>query len=254
MKFSKKFESYYFLVNQELELTPVAMLNYFEEVATSHVETVGLGFEYLQELGCGWVLLRWQVEFFHYPVRGERVLVETWPSSFDRFYATREFRMTNEQGQVMAQATALWIFFNLAKRRPVRIPTDYHQFDWVESERFFSEPDKEPQPINRPDFSLEFFIRRSDLDSNGHVNNAKYLEWMLEGVPGEIWTDYRLARMELHYKKEISRSNNGRVAILSEGAQDPYEGGKDQVVFRHQIVAKTEGAIHGLGQTIWLKR
>ncbi len=34
--------------------------------------------------------------------------------------------------------------------------------------------------------------RRSDMDMNGHINNATYLAWALETVPDEVFNHSKL--------------------------------------------------------------
>ena len=53
-----------------------------------------------------------------------------------------------------------------------------------------------PLPILRlPNSQVEGpsqIARRSDMDMNGHINNAVYLAWALESVPQDIYDNYTL--------------------------------------------------------------
>ena len=46
-------------------------------------------------------------------------------------------------------------------------------------------------------------VRYFDLDMNGHVNNSKYLEWMLDVFDLDFLTKYTPAHIDLKYVKEI---------------------------------------------------
>jgi len=39
----------------------------------------------------GWVLYRWLIKIDRLPKLGETITVQTWASSFERFYGNREF-------------------------------------------------------------------------------------------------------------------------------------------------------------------
>ncbi|KAI3714732.1 hypothetical protein L6452_21691 [Arctium lappa] len=49
--------------------------------------------------------------------------------------------------------------------------------------------------------------RWSDLDTNQHVNNVKYIGWILECVPMTIMENYELASMTLEYHRECRQDD-----------------------------------------------
>uniref|UniRef100_A0A5B7AUC4 Acyl-ACP thioesterase-like C-terminal domain-containing protein n=1 Tax=Davidia involucrata TaxID=16924 RepID=A0A5B7AUC4_DAVIN len=49
--------------------------------------------------------------------------------------------------------------------------------------------------------------RWSDMDANQHVNNVKYIGWILESVPLNVLEDYNLTSMTLEYRRECRQSN-----------------------------------------------
>ena len=46
-----------------------------------------------------------------------------------------------------------------------------------------------------------FNVRYSDIDTNGHVNNSKYVSWIIETVPLEIVLNYTLKNLKMDYKR-----------------------------------------------------
>ncbi|KAL0342307.1 UNVERIFIED_CONTAM: Palmitoyl-acyl carrier protein thioesterase, chloroplastic [Sesamum calycinum] len=49
--------------------------------------------------------------------------------------------------------------------------------------------------------------RWSDMDANQHVNNVKYIGWLLESVPINVLEDYNMTRLTLEYRRECRQSN-----------------------------------------------
>ena len=47
-----------------------------------------------------------------------------------------------------------------------------------------------------------FIVRRADIDRNRHVNNRRYLEWILEATPAELCAGRRPRRIELMFRAE----------------------------------------------------
>ena len=49
---------------------------------------------------------------------------------------------------------------------------------------------------------IEKKVSYSDLDLNNHVNNAKYIEWILDSYPLEKMKTYNINSVELNYMSE----------------------------------------------------
>ncbi len=61
-----------------------------------------------------------------------------------------------------------------------------NQIDWV--------------PIERIDSEKNFQVRNSDLDMNHHVNNTKYLEWMIETIPENM--NKKISEVDIIFLRE----------------------------------------------------
>ncbi|KAK9030743.1 hypothetical protein V6N11_032156 [Hibiscus sabdariffa] len=44
----------------------------------------------------------------------------------------------------------------------------------------------------------------NNLDVNQHVNNVKYVEWILEGAPSSIKKSHGLSRVDMEFRKECN--------------------------------------------------
>ena len=65
---------------------------------------------------------------------------------------------------------------------------------------FYHFPDIDP--VKRVDFELPFKVRMHDLDLNGHVNNAIFVEWAVETVPKEILASFTPIVIDVLFQKE----------------------------------------------------
>ncbi|MDK2785201.1 MAG: hypothetical protein PWQ41_862 [Bacillota bacterium] len=245
--FSKEFEVHYYEVNRFAEATPVAVLNYLEDTAVTHSEAVGLGFAKLKAKGVGWVLNRWLLLIDKFPTWGERVTVETWPSSFERFTAVREFLLKNRSGDVIGRASSRWFYLNLARKRPIRIPAEFGAAYGISPERAVPEPFSELDPVEEAAVSKTFAVRRHDIDTNEHVNNTKYVEWMTEAVPEAVEEDFALSLLEIEYKRETTYG-----AVVSSLCAESARG-NGWIELLHSI--EGEGGVPlAVARTRWRKR
>ena len=246
--YKKEFEVHYYEINKYQEATPVAIINYLEETAIAHSEFVGYRLERLKKDGYGWVLNRWSINIEKYPLWGEKILVETWPSRFEKFYANREFKIFNGNGIEIGRASSLWIFMNTEKRRPTRIPYSLAEAYKINGEIEIVPFSKEFEKVEHSSYEKGFKVRRSDIDTNNHVNNTKYVEWLLEGIPDEVYNNYNLSCIEIIYKKETYHGSSVYV-----NCSDKYEK-YDIIEFDHSIFDYDRSIELASAKTRWCRR
>lgn len=245
-KYRKTFEIPYYDTDKYRRATPMAMLTYLGEISGSHTDSIGFSVDKLQELNYGWVLNRWKVRILRYPNVKEKITIETWTSSIDRFYATREFIIYDENDIEIGRASTVWIFLNMQKKRPIRIPVEFIQVVNPIEEKTFEDFYDFKKEMNVEEY-MDFYVRRSDIDYNNHVNNTKYLSWMLETIPEDIYENYILSEFEILYKKETIYGNT----ILSGSSEFTKED--NLYKYFHNILDRKSGESHSMGITRWIK-
>lgn len=243
-RYTKQFTVPYYDVDKRGYIEEINILKYFGE--TSSEETDRLLKENEETKDFGWMLYRWKVEIIRYPEVKEDVSVKTWISKLDRFYAYREFTMKDSKGNIVARASTVWICVDMNKKRPIRIPKDYS-----DQMNIFGDPNFEEFSGFKGEVDIEtysdFKVRRSDIDYNQHVNNTKYLSWLLESIPEDIYNNYRLYEFEIIYKKEIKYGD-----IISTGFQIESEDHRG-VEFTHIITDYDKTEDHSFAKTKWAK-
>lgn len=242
-KFKQQFRVNYYEINTYREATPNTILNYLEEAAVSHSESVGYGIDSLLERNLGWVLNRWHLIMERYPIWGENIIIETWPSNFQRFYATRQFFIKDNDNNILGRASSLWIFLDIVKKRPKRIPTEFGDAYGMDPLRAMDDPFSDFSFLDNPTYNKEFQIRKSDIDTNNHVNNGKYVDWILETIPLDLYNTHSLYELEVVYKNEIKYGESINASC------DNYKDG-----FIHYISKADESSEVAMGKTTWKKR
>ena len=241
---------HYYEINSQRQASPVTVLNYIEESAVRLSEACGYGSGRLMDKGLIWILTYWSVRMNRYPVWMENVLVETRVLKFERFYAFREFTISNENNSTLGSAVSRWILYDIHRNRPVRVPSEI-----AEAFKVNCGKDNQGNSIILPEVEvaetyepgLEFRVRLSDIDTYNHVNNTRYVEWMLEAVPFEIHQEFYPASLEISYRKETVYG----AYVLSEARQEPEVSGTIKIY--HRIRDKAAGAELARAVTVWKK-
>jgi acyl-ACP thioesterase len=238
-KYNKKFLIPYYDTDVKGKLKPESVLSYMAETSSWHSDNVGVGHKLLNANGYGWMLNRWEVEIYSLPSAKEEVTVQTWTSGFDKFYAERQFCMKDSSGADIAKASTQWIFLEMGKKRPRRVPDEIKEKYNFINEMNFSEY-TELKPF---DFEPGKIIttRRSDIDNNNHVNNIRYVEWMFEGIPQADIINKELFKIAIKFNKEIRLGDE--VATFAIADSDKT------TAYRHIISVK--GEINAIGYTEW---
>lgn len=236
-----KFKIPYYDGDKDGYLRPENLLAYLGEASTIHSDSIGVGLKELRKYNYCWMLNRWRARFHKYPRVKDEITVETWSSGIDKFYATREFLAYDEAGDVLFEGSTQWVFLDLIKQRPVRVPEEVAKIYGECKDRFFEDFYDFKRGFETMD-GLEFHVRRSDIDVNNHVNNVKYLNWILEAVPNEIVDIKRLYDLDIHYRKEVKQGATIHSSILEDKEEEIP-------TFLHKITDGDE--IHAFGRTVW---
>ncbi|KAK1549438.1 hypothetical protein Q3G72_002132 [Acer saccharum] len=196
------------------------LMNHLQETALNHVKTAGLlgdGFGSTPEMckkNLIWVVTRMQVMVDRYPTWGDVVQVETWVSGSGKNGMRRDWLIRDcKTGQALTRASSLWVMMNKQTRRLSKLPDEVRG----EIEPYFmnSDPivDEDGRKLPKLDDNTADYVHRgltprwSDLDVNQHVNNVKYIGWILESAPQAILESHELASMTLEYRRECGKDS-----------------------------------------------
>ena len=142
--------------------------------------------ETLVRKGIVWVLTRCEVRMDREAHLGETVSIETFPMPLRRWFFPRYFVFRDAAGAALGAASTLWVLFNLEKRCMVA-PGDVAKA--IPDNSDLTPPLGVPGPVPRLTGEAVRSVRApvySELDVNGHVNNARYADWLCDALGLEI--------------------------------------------------------------------
>ena len=208
---------------------PVTVLDLCQDVATLHANQMGIGRDEMLEQGVFWALIRMKYEMVRAPEHFQTLRVRACPHTPSNFSFLRDFAIQDEKGDTLIKASSEWVLMDVATRKFAKMKSHYNGPNDFSDERAF---DKKPRKIaqfeegNLPAYTIT--PAYSDIDVNGHVNNARYLRFVIDALnPGEqgsirtLQIDYRHevlpdAPLTVHTLVEESR-------VLSKGVREDGE-------------------------------
>ena len=193
-------------IDARKRLTVPALIRFMQEAAMVNVIRIQLSVWDLEQYAVSWVLLFMYVDVLRRPILGESLQVLTFPAGMDRLYTYRDFKMYDASGNLVARASSTWLLMDTNRRRPTRLPQlilDAEPY-LPDAVHRLPQPDFKLDPPGEPvGEALDFRVGYHDLDFNDHLNNVRYVPWMLESLPPEILADGELTRLELQYIQEV---------------------------------------------------
>lgn len=209
--FSREFTISSYDLNPRGQARLTTMANFFQEMAYHHANQLGFGYEDMNSRQIMWVLSRMRIRMDLYPVWDDRVSVETWHKGMNRLFGLRDFRVRDQDGQVLGLASSAWLILDNQTRRPVRPDADVLN-DGIGSESVFEENLHKIQLPPRMDEIARRQVQFSDLDIVGHVNNVKYMEWCIDALISKELIEREIRDMEINFLHEALQ---GDTIILS---------------------------------------
>lgn len=216
----KDFYIHYYEVDFLKKATPWALLNYLQETAFFHSDIAGDTQELQAEQHKTWMVYKWLVNIHAYPRWKETVRVQTWLSQIKSYKAIREFYISNQEGELLVEATSECILVDTVKMTPRRIDQERKDaYGTREPELNIKLPRSEPNNQGM-EMKKEFQVRLEDIDSNQHVNNARYLAWFLESIPVTFIEDHSLYLLEITYRNQIKYGQKIVVNTVQDSTTD----------------------------------
>jgi acyl-ACP thioesterase len=179
-----------------------SMGNYLQEAGRSHAEELGWGVNLLRTKKQFWVLARLHIQLLKRPAPGQIVTVHTWPKGTDRHFALRDFLVFLDD-ELICRATSTWALLQLPQRRPIALADlDKRMFTRKDVHAIPAVPDK----IESPESTGQRYLHNvvfSELDQNGHVNNTRYINWMLDTFPTAFHRKHQVVELQANYLAEV---------------------------------------------------
>ena len=205
-----------------------AIINYFQDCTTENSEQLGVGFAYLKEKNRAWILNSWQVSIRRRPQVGEKIEVSTWATGFKGVFGPRDFFLKTTDGEELACAHSLWVYVDTETGRPVKPSEEEIRVYEVEPPLPVESVSRKIQLPEAMQVVDTFPVHKYHIDTNHHVNNAKYIELACEALP----ENFQVTGLRVEYKKAaiygetmiLKRAMHGNVltAVLCDENDNAY--------------------------------
>lgn len=186
-------------------LKPAVLLNYMQDIASKSINNCSslYSFKELYTKGLTWFLVRYRLEFDEYPIKMDKIKIQTESRGCVKLNARRDFEGFDvATGKRLFRATSSWYIVDLKTKSVINIHQQYPEFSVFEK-RDDDLDLRKLKSITEVDFEKVFHVRYEDLDFNGHVNNTIYITWALEALDYDFRISHKLKNLDIYFKHEV---------------------------------------------------
>jgi len=154
-----------------------ALWDIMQDAADHHATILGFSHESMQARGNFWALIRMSAKVHKYPKARETVTVETYPAGLAKLFCVRKYNVYAEEGELLAEASSLWIIVDMKTGRPLR-PNNAYPNEIMFSFNYEGVVPEKISPVNDGQQIKKITAEFCDIDGNNHVNNSRYINWL----------------------------------------------------------------------------
>lgn len=179
---------------------PSSLLRFTQDAAEGHCHYLGTDWDTMASKRYFWAVIRQRIQVTRYPKAGETVTVKTWPMPTTRVAYPRAAEGFDAEGNSLFKVISIWVIVDMDSRTmvlPGKSGVD------VAGTTLGTEL-KAPGGLPAGTFthSGARTVSFSDLDMNGHMNNARYLDWVCDLLPSSFHKDHPLQAATVCYMTE----------------------------------------------------
>ncbi len=221
LKYTEKFIIPCYNTDVACRLKPTAFMNIAQEAAGTNAMTLGFGYDDLIKYNTAWILSRVHVEFIDTPKWKDEITLQTWHKGLDRLFYLRDFIMTDNEGRERVKATTSWLILDLETRKMVRHP-QLSDYDKACTDHVIETPAEKvrmPRGVE-PELVRTHEVSYSDIDNNGHTNNAMYMQWSMNAVGYEITSARPVKEFTINFNHETKIGDRVGIYRIMEERED----------------------------------
>lgn len=209
-------------VDQFLELKLPSFFRMMQDIATEHAEVLHIGKADTIDQNLYWVITRIELDIIRMPKYLETVLLKTYPGDDMRFIFPRYFQLEDLEGNVLIKASSIWMVLSRENHRVVLNPFNGFKAPTEHLEGEQALPEK--CVVSDGVLVETRKVRYSDIDLNGHLNNTKYIDYIIDMHDSDFYKKNRIKHFLVNYEKELK--DNDELSLYSNNENPEYIKGE----------------------------
>ena len=230
-------------VDRNKILKPSGALQITQDAGCGQMRTEGMSYEEVFATGRAYMLNRLDMNILTEVHEDEDVTASSWPCESRRATFLRCYGMWRGEEPVVEISTQ-WSLVSLEDRKILTVEdadmTGYEYGPYKEAA-----PGKFKIPPAQAEAMIcasQHRVSYSDADSNGHMNNTYYLNYLCDLIPELEAGTHRVSTLRIHYSKEAPVGET--IAIYQSEKLPPREGADQESRYLFRTLRKSDGEMN----------
>ncbi len=191
-------------------LKPSAILSLMQEAAGAQLDGTEVDHKHLAQRNLFFAVTRQHIQITRLPKARETITLETWPGITSRVAYPRSTIAWDSQGRELFRAMSLWVLMDIQTRAMVLPAKSGVDVPGVVRGNELAVPGSLAPKVLSANTTRQ--VVYTELDVNGHMNNARYLDWAMDLLPTDFHREHPLADFTITY---LSEAKEGEKVELS---------------------------------------
>lgn len=172
----------------------------FQDIASTHAESLGLGYHDLLKRDLYWLTVKTKIIIGRRPSLSDTVTVRTWPEAPGKLRCNRSYEL-DCGGETVITGRTEWAIINFRDNSLFRV-SDFYPADLVlQKNPVFQEPfARIPEVFGEFEPYYEYTVSSTDIDVGAHMNNVAYIRAIAGSFSCEEWDELPKRNIELQYR------------------------------------------------------
>lgn len=183
--YEQKFYVFSYLVDDKRCLTLSNLMCFLQEAAGTHSDNADVGWSFLQSENMFWAVTKFYLKINRLPEWKEEILIKTWAKPVELIIHPRDFEVFDKDGNSIIKVSSEWVILDKKHFRPQK-----HVFEGeakiMSTNNVIDEKIPKVQKLDLNKNSAFKKVLHSDIDMNKHVNNTRYLMWVIDEYDTEF--------------------------------------------------------------------
>lgn len=191
--------------NQHGILSLESMLNIAENAGSHHAAKVNDDVLEGSQHGIAWIIAEWNVKINKLPAYGKYLHISTWVRNESTSATTtvRDIVIKNDNDEICVLLCPKFVLLDLNTQRLIKITPELLERYKPENTACIPISTTRLKEPSSYESEIKLYLRRTDMDFNRHLHNARYISLALEALPQEIFNLYCFSGFRITYRTPL---------------------------------------------------
>lgn len=194
----------YYEADAKQQITLPMLINVSLEASTQQAASLHIGEEEVHAQGLGWIILETEVNITSLPMVHDNVTVKTWVEEANSFFSVRHFEVSMGD-DVMVEIKMLFALLDMVSRKLTRIPESFIDALEPKAVKRVARLAKNTLWADGEEWTgtQSYAVRYNDIDTNLHVNNSRYYEWVSDVLGADFLSEAEVSNVIIRFEQEV---------------------------------------------------